>query len=142
MTDKELRRLSRRDLMELLLHQAEEMESLKEELAQTRQALEDRRIRLEEAGSIAQASLAIHGVMDAAQAAAEEYLENIRLLQAEQQEACRHMEAETRARCEEMLSAAREEAQSYWEDACRRVRLVMGDQALGQQLEKLRENGE
>ena len=80
MTDKELKRLSRRELLQMLLLQTQENERLKLRLEEAETALRDRRIMLEEAGSIAEASLRLHEVFDAAQAAAQTYLENIRAL--------------------------------------------------------------
>lgn len=79
MTEKELKRLRRVDLLELLLEQSQENERLRRELAQAQAQLEDRAIRIESSGSLAEASLALSGVFDAAQQACELYLENIRL---------------------------------------------------------------
>lgn len=78
MTDRELRKLHRRDLLELLLEQARENEALQRQVTQLEQQLSDRKIELEEAGSIAEASLRLSGVFQAAQSAAEQYLENLR----------------------------------------------------------------
>ena len=83
MTEKELRRLSRMDLLEMLLEQSKEVERLQQELAEARQQLEERRIMTEEAGSIAEAALRINRVFEAAQEAADQYLENIRRLSEE-----------------------------------------------------------
>ena len=49
MTDKELRRLSRTDLLEMLLEQSKEVERLQQKLEEDRQQLEERRIMTEEA---------------------------------------------------------------------------------------------
>lgn len=73
MTDKELRRLSRRDLMEILYEQGKEIETLRAELAAKEAELEDRRIMIENSGSIAEAALKLNGVFEAAQAACEQY---------------------------------------------------------------------
>jgi len=78
MTDKELKKLSKADLLSLLLTQSKEMDRLKEELAETRKQLEDRSILLEKSGSLADASLAIFHVLEDAQKAADLYLENVR----------------------------------------------------------------
>lgn len=78
MTDKELRKLSRRDLLELLLAQSREQDALKQELAKAREELAKRQICLEQAGSIAEAALRLNGVFEAAQAAADQYLESTR----------------------------------------------------------------
>lgn len=83
LTDKELRKLSRIDLLELLLEKSRENEKLKEELEQVKAKLADRKINIEKAGSIAQAALALNGVFQAAQAAADQYLENLRRISGE-----------------------------------------------------------
>lgn len=87
MTDQELRKLSRKDLLELLIAQRRERDALKAELEEARTALQDRRICIENAGSIAEAALQLNNVFEAAQAAAEQYLENIRRC-SEQAEFC------------------------------------------------------
>ncbi len=84
MTDQELRKLSRADLLELLLEQSRENEKLREELKQTQEKLASRKIEIDNAGSIAEAALKLNGVFEAAQQAAEQYLENIRQLAEEQ----------------------------------------------------------
>lgn len=86
MTDKELKKLNRAELLELLLVQTKEVERLRHELAEVRQELADRRLGLKQAGNLAQAVLAVNGVMEAAQAAANQYLENIAALEAEARE--------------------------------------------------------
>ena len=77
MTDKELRRQSRRELLQMLLEQTSEVERLQAELDKTRAELNDRAIMLESCGNIAEASLKINRVFEAAQQAAEQYLINV-----------------------------------------------------------------
>lgn len=78
MTDKELRKLTRIELLELLLEQSKEVERLQKELDHTKAALYDKQIMIENAGSIAEAALRLNGVFEAAQAAAEQYLNNLK----------------------------------------------------------------
>ena len=78
MTDKDLKRLRRDELLEMLIAQSKRTEQLERELEEARAALQSRDIFLEEAGSIADAALRINGVFEAAQAAAQQYLDNIR----------------------------------------------------------------
>ena len=66
MTEKELRRLSRRELLEMLITRTIEKE------------LSDRKLIQDRAGSMAEAALQLNGVFGAADRAAREYLENIR----------------------------------------------------------------
>ncbi len=85
MTERELRKLSRADLLELLLEERRENEQLRTELEKAGERLTERTIRLKEAGSIAEASLRLNGVFEAAEAAAAQYVENVRRLAAEEQ---------------------------------------------------------
>lgn len=80
MTDKELRRLSRAELLEMLLAQTEENERLRKRLVEVERSLDDRRIEATRAGSLAEASLRLNGVFQAADQAANQYLENVRRL--------------------------------------------------------------
>ena len=73
-----LKKLSRRQLLELLLLQTKRVEELEGELARTEKKLRDRRISELESGSIAEAALKLNGIFEAAQAAADQYLENVR----------------------------------------------------------------
>lgn len=78
MTEKEVRKLSRLQLLEILVEQANEIEQLKAELKETKEQLADRKIVIEQSGSLAEAALRLNGVFEAAQRAADQYLENIR----------------------------------------------------------------
>ena len=80
MTDKQLRRLSRTDLLEILIDQQERIEELTEENKRLRREVEDKRLRISRAGSLAEASLAVNRVFEAAQQAADQYLSNLRAL--------------------------------------------------------------
>lgn len=106
MTKKELKKLSRAELLELLLVQTREVERLREELEETKRLLEDKRIRVEKAGNLADAVLQVNEVVNAAQKAADQYLENIIA-----------MEAETKQRCIHLLQTAEEEKQKILSEA-------------------------
>lgn len=114
MTNRELKKLSRADLVELLLELTRENDQLRGELNQVKQKLESREISLEQAGSLADAALQLNGVFASAQAACEQYSENIRLRSESQEEICRKMERQTREKCEAMVSRAKQEADEYW----------------------------
>ncbi|MFG6331734.1 MAG: DNA repair protein [Lachnospiraceae bacterium] len=83
MTEKELRRLKRAELLELLIAQTEETETLKAKLEQAEAKLASRELAVEEAGNLAEAALRLNGVFEAAQKTADQYLENIRRRAAE-----------------------------------------------------------
>ncbi len=86
MTDKELKRLSRAELLEILLALVEENKKLKTCLEEAQSQLNNRQIMINKAGSIAEAALQLNGVFQAADAAAAQYLENIRRLGGEKYE--------------------------------------------------------
>lgn len=114
MTDKELKKLSREQLLEMLLRQTREVNRLQGELDAANRALQDRQIRIAQAGSIAEASLKLTAVFQEAQAAADQYLHNIALQEGQTAQRCRQMEEETKAACDKMVQDARTEAASFW----------------------------
>lgn len=77
MTDKELKRLSRGELLEMLIQQSKELERLRKQLDAAQTALQNREIAITNAGSIAEAALQLNGVFTAAQDACQQYMENI-----------------------------------------------------------------
>lgn len=83
MTDKQLRKLSRIELLEMLIQHSKEITRLQEQLEEAHELLEDKYIAIDKAGSIAEASLQINGVFSAAQQAADQYLQNVSLRQNE-----------------------------------------------------------
>lgn len=74
-------KLKRVDLLELLITQGKEIDRLTDELKDAKAKLAERQLILERAGSIAEAALQINNVFQAAQAAADQYLENIRSME-------------------------------------------------------------
>ena len=78
MTDKELKKLSRKELLELLVIQTRKTEQLEAKVKRLEASLADRRIKIKNAGSLAEAAVQISGVLEAAQKAAELYLQNIK----------------------------------------------------------------
>lgn len=80
MKEKELKKMSRADLLELLIEQTEENERLRAKLERATALLDERYIKIQEAGSIAKAALELNKVFEAADAAAQQYLESVRRL--------------------------------------------------------------
>ncbi len=79
MTEKELRRMSRRELIEIIFAMKKTELELRDKLQEAERQLENRKIQIAESGSIAEAALALSGVFEAAQAAADLYLQSIRV---------------------------------------------------------------
>jgi len=73
-TEKELKKLNRYQLLELLVAQTKRADELQARLDELEQLLADRDIEMDALGSIAEASLRLNGVFQAAQEAADAYL--------------------------------------------------------------------
>ena len=114
MTEKELRRLSRADLLELLVAQRRENEQLRCILNETQAQLADRTIRIDKAGSIAEASLQLSGIFDAAQDSCQYYMDNIKLLSERQSQVCQQMEQEISALLRIMIRTKTATLQYYF----------------------------
>ena len=124
MTEKELRKLGRTELLELLLAERKENEQLQAQLAEAQQKLESRALTLAQTGSIAEAALALNNVFDAAETAAQQYLENVRLQNGDQEAVCRRMEAKAGqiiADAEQYAQEVYRRADAYWEDIYNRA---------------------
>ena len=78
MTEKELRKLNRYQLLELILIQSEKIDDLEKQLESVQNELREQKINVEKAGSIAEAALQLSGVFEAAQRAADLYLKSIK----------------------------------------------------------------
>ncbi len=125
MTERELRKLSRADLLELLIAQRRENEQLRCILDQTQAQLADRTIQIDKAGSIAEASLQLSGIFSAAQDSCQHYMENIRIMSERQSQICRKMEQETKERCDRMVAEAEMKSQQCWENCSEKIRLLV-----------------
>ncbi len=119
MTEKELKKLSRIEILEIMLEQSKEIEQLKGIVAEQEAKISDRAIKVEEAGSIAEASLALNGVMEAAQNAATQYLENIKSLNDNQEEICKRKIEETDSKCAALQMSVQESCENMKAEAAK-----------------------
>jgi len=94
MTDKQLRSLSKTQLFELLHKQELEIERLTADNTK----LTEQTLSLERAGSLAEASIMVSGIIEAAQNAADVYLDSIQKVETDRLEALSKLEEEARAR--------------------------------------------
>ena len=146
MTDKELKHLSRGELLQMLVDQIEENNELKEKLANAQKELESRQITAEKAGSMAEASLALNGVFEAADAAAQQYLENIKNLSDRQEDICREVQAKAEEKVIKIIREAEEykrksyaEADKYWEQSKEKVDNLLNEHEVLRMMLKLSE---
>lgn len=125
MVDKEIKRMKRGDLLDILVQQNREIERLQQELEAANQELASRRIKIETSGSIAEASLMLNGVFEAAQAACQQYIDNVKLCSEEKERICAEMERQTKETCDQMIAEAQEQVDAYWEQANLKINQVL-----------------
>ncbi len=130
MQDKDLRKLSRAELLELLISQTRRVEELEAQLTEAEARLAKREIAIDKAGTLAEAAFLLNGVIESAEKAAAQYLENIQRLSGRQQSVCDAMEADARQRAQALLEQT--------EAACREreARCDRYEQALTARLQK------
>jgi len=75
LTEKELKKLNRYQLLELLIVQTERADMLQTKLEEAEKQLNEKELKMTSLGSIAEASLQLEGVFQAAQAAADLYID-------------------------------------------------------------------
>lgn len=79
MVDKNyMKRMSRKNLLEILVLQSKRIDELQEELNKTKIALEDKKIMINEAGSIAEATVRLNKIFEVAQQTADQYLDSVK----------------------------------------------------------------
>ena len=76
--EQDLTKLKKKDILKIMTLQAEEIDRLKERIAELEKQIEENEIKTDNAGSIAEASLALTHIFEEADKAAAIYLENIR----------------------------------------------------------------
>ena len=75
-----LKKLTRADLLELLIEQTKRADELEAKLQQVTAELEKQKLTINNAGSMTQAALELNKVFEAADKAAQQYVENVRTM--------------------------------------------------------------
>ena len=83
MTDKEFKRLSRSQLIDIIYQYQLQVDKLTEQNQALKRKLADKRLRLRNAGNIADAALEINDCFRSAQNAAEQYVNEIKAIREE-----------------------------------------------------------
>ena len=104
MVTRELKKLSRRELMDIIYQMKKKEQQLQEEIASLQEELEMKRMRLSTAGSIAEAAASITNVFNAAQKTADLYLREISCMKEETEQECIKMIKEANATITRILA--------------------------------------
>ncbi len=117
MTDKELKRLNRSELLQLLLEQTQENEQLREEMNTLQAQLDQHRITCEASGTLAEAALAINRVFEAADQAAQKYVQEVQERVADRELKAHSIISEAQTQADVILAEAEEKARKAREEA-------------------------
>lgn len=117
MTDKEFKRLSRSQLIEIIYQFQIKVEELTQENQALNVALEDKRLRITRAGNIAEAALEVNQVMQSAQNAAQQYLNEIQALYTEIDGECQIIRNKANAEAEAVIQRAKTDAEAIAQQA-------------------------
>lgn len=107
MTDREFKRLTRVQLIEIIYQLQLKLEEVSADNQRLKAELMDKRVRMDQVGNLADAVLEINHVMQAAQRAAEQYLEEIHQLRVEAENDCRKMLEEAQREADRIVARAK-----------------------------------
>ena len=137
MTQYEMKKLSRKELLQLAAEESAQIRILQEHLEIAENELHKREININEAGSIEEASMKLSNVFEAAQEACRLYTDNIQRLSERQESICAEIEKETKEKAAayeaEVISRC-ERLEKDTKEACEK--LDMDTKAACEKLEK------
>ena len=118
---KELKKLSKTELLEMLCVKDKMLTDLKFEIEGLKSQINDRRIMLENSGSIAEASLKVTEIFANAQQSADIYLENLKSKADEQDKILKEQADAAKSACDAMISDAKEQSAKILADVDKQV---------------------
>lgn len=104
MISKELKRLSRRELVDIIYQLKKNEQEMQEEIELLKNELQDKRIRISTAGSIADAAMSVTNVFSAAQMTADLYLREISCMREDADRECAKKIEEAEKRVRDILA--------------------------------------
>ena len=118
MISKELKKLNRRELVDVIYQLKKNEEQMQEQIAALEVELQDRRIHLSVAGSIAEVATDITGIFSVAQSTADLYLQEISAMKEDAEKKCEKMIEEAKKKVATILA----DGQRQYDDLAARYR--------------------
>ena len=113
MTDKEFKRLSRAQLIEIIYQLQLQIDKLNEQTQELESELADKRLRMSNAGNIAEAALEINDCFRSAQNAAEQFLSEIKAIREETEAERKRILTEAQAEAAAIIADAKKAQGDY-----------------------------
>ncbi len=113
MTDKEFKRLSRAQLIDIIYQFQLQIDKLTEQNQELERELADKRLRLRDAGNIADAALEMNDCFRSAQNAAEQYLNEIKAIREEAEAERQSILSQAQAEAAAIIAGAKKAQGDY-----------------------------
>lgn len=110
MTDKEFRKLKRGDLIAIIYEYQKRQEELVKEIGELRAQLESKNLKINKAGSIAEAVVGLDLLFETAQKTADDYIEQVRLANEEAEKKAADIIKQAEEEAAEIVSKAKDKA--------------------------------
>lgn len=127
MISKDLKKISRSELVDIIYQMKKNEQQLQEKISALQEELQDKRIRLSKAGSIAEAAVSIANVFSAAQTSADLYLQEIACMKEETERECKKMIEDANKSVEKTLADGEKllaEMDDRYQAAYKKLRMV------------------
>lgn len=111
MISKELKKLSRRELVDIIYQLKKNEQEMQDQITSLEEALQEKRIRISVAGSIAEAAVDITNVFSAAQTTANLYLHEISCMKEDTERECAKMLEDARKKVEKILDDGKKQSE-------------------------------
>ena len=112
MIEKELKKLSRRELVDIIYQMKKNEQNMLDEINALKEELEDRRLRISEAGSIAEAAVVMTDLFSNAQKTADLYLQEIASLKEETEKECKEKIEEANKTAAKLYAVAEKQCEA------------------------------
>ena len=112
MAGKELRHMSRGELIDVIYALKKQQEKLEAENEELQRQLSQRELKLQQAGSIAEAAMALNQVFEVAQQAADQYLQSVYANCGDAEEMAKGILADANAQAQNTLEEARRQSET------------------------------
>ena len=110
MISKELRKLSRRELVDVIYQLKKNEQQMQEQINALEEELKDKRIKISTAGSIADAAVGISNVFSAAQLSANLYLQEIAYLKEDTEKECARLIEEANKKAQQIIEDSKKQS--------------------------------
>ncbi len=122
---KELKSLKRGELIEIIYQLKKNEQELQNEISLLNIQLENKNLQFENVGSVAEAAISIADVFNAAQKAADIYLEEVKNRKENIDHECEMIRSEAQAEAEAIIGEAEKEAEEILRDAMQQKEIIL-----------------